>query len=286
MIDLGEKQIKVMNPSDLQFAYHLAHELEKWTTTQSYFQRLIDFTPNGCFIAYSDNKKIGMVSTTIYDNAAWIGSLIVLPEYRGNGIGTILMEKAIQFLEDNHVETIRLDAVLEIIPLYKKLGFMEEYESLRYTSFGRERDTQKLKRMKESELADAIFLDKQYTGLNREKILRRVYSDFSDLNFLIRKNGRAHGFIMAKNLNSVIKIGPWICDPEFPLFADILIENVINKINGKKIWVGLPVGNDQSVKILDKLGFSKIGSSMRMYRGKKPNEDVKGIFGIGSPEKG
>lgn len=283
---LTVKKIMAMNTSDLGFAYHLAYDIEKWTTTQSDFQRLIDFTPNGCFIAYSDNTKIGMVSTTIYDNAAWIGSLIVLPEYRGKGIGTMLMEKTIHFLEDNQVETIRLDAVLEVIPLYKKLGFKEEYESLRYTSFGRERDAQKLKRMEESELADVIFLDKKYTGLKREKVLRRVYLDFPDYNFLIRKNGRAHGFIMAKNLNSVIKIGPWICDPNYPQFADILIGNVINKIASKKIWVGIPAGNDQSVNILDKLGFSKIGSSMRMCRGKKPIEDVKGIFGIGSPEKG
>jgi hypothetical protein len=91
---------------------------------------------------------------------------------------------------------------------------------------------------------------------------------------------------MAKNLNSVIKIGPWICDPDYPHFADILIKNVINEINGKKIWVGIPAGNEQSVKILEELGFSKIQSSMRMCHGKKPHEDVKGIFGIGSPEKG
>ena len=282
---LAVKKIKVMNELDLQFAYHLAYDIEKWTTTQSDFQRLIDFTPGGCFIAYSDDKKIGMVSTTIYDNVAWIGSLIVLPEYRGKGIGTNLMEQAIQFLEDSSIETIRLDAVFKAIPLYKKLGFEEEYESLRFISLGREMDTQKLKPMKESELAEVILLDKKYTGLNREKILRRVYSDFPDLNFLIRRDGSTLGFIMAKNLNSVIKIGPWICDPDYPHFADILIKNVINEINGKKIWVGIPAGNEQSVKILNKLGFSKIQSSMRMCRGKKPHEDVKGIFGIGSPEK-
>ena len=82
------------------------------------------------------DTKVGVVGTaaTISYNGgfAWIGMVLVDPEWRGKGIGTRLLEKAIEYLDGCGVPTMKLDATPQGQPLYEKLGFVCEFEIERW----------------------------------------------------------------------------------------------------------------------------------------------------------
>lgn len=85
---------------------------------------------NKVFAAKDDEKKdklIGYVEISLKDIDAKIGFLAVSKEYRRSGIGKRLVEKAIDWAEDEECEKISLEVQADnvaAIMLYSKLGFI------------------------------------------------------------------------------------------------------------------------------------------------------------------
>ena len=51
-----------------------------WNQTADDIRRLIEYEPEGCFMAEVDSVPVGTVSTTSYGTRlAWIGMMLVLP---------------------------------------------------------------------------------------------------------------------------------------------------------------------------------------------------------------
>lgn len=275
-----------MVSKDFGFARYLT-ETVRWNYNIDDFERLLYYEPEGCFVAEQNDDQVGIVTTTTYGKLAWVGSLIVLEHYRGKNVGSELMRHTIHYLKTKGVETIRLDAVPTAIPLYKRLGFKEEYDSLRFIGTGQKITCRKISNMKNEDLKSVFHLDTRFFGANRERVLRRVYKDFRDLCFVSFTDGKLIGYIMAKRGLSEIKVGPWICDPKHIEIAEELLKAILNEAKGMKIWVGIPGGNKKSVNILKKYGFVDQPKSVRMYYGKRGYLGlIGGVFGIGAPEKG
>jgi ribosomal protein S18 acetylase RimI-like enzyme len=89
------------------------------------------------FVAEAQGKIIGFVSGYIVfrnpqlsvDRVGKIDNIIVDGMYRGNGIGTQLIEKMLQHFHDNKVKFFEISCDLEnedALRLYKRLGFKEQ----------------------------------------------------------------------------------------------------------------------------------------------------------------
>ncbi|WP_333785267.1 GNAT family N-acetyltransferase [Thermocrinis sp.] len=90
----------------------------------------------GIFVAVLDGKKVGFIAS----DGNWfskregkvvgaIHELVVLPEYRGLGIGKKLLERAIQYFKERGLDTVELwvgDENAWAIEFYKKQGFVEK----------------------------------------------------------------------------------------------------------------------------------------------------------------
>jgi tRNA(Met) C34 N-acetyltransferase TmcA len=63
---------------------------------------------------------------------AWIGMVLVHPEYRRRGIGRGLLLKCIEHLQTRRVRCIKLDATPQGRPVYENLGFKDEWTSRRW----------------------------------------------------------------------------------------------------------------------------------------------------------
>ena len=67
--------------------------------------------PSGCFAARVGGRLIGTVTTTTYGRSvAWIGMMVVDPDFRRKGIGTALMRRAIDHVQGRGVRVLKLDA--------------------------------------------------------------------------------------------------------------------------------------------------------------------------------
>jgi len=279
-------KIRAMVSKDFDFAQYLT-ETVGWNNSINDFERLLYYGPDGCFVAEQNGEPVGIVTTTTYGKLAWVGCLIVLEHYRGKGVGSELMKHAIHYLKTKGTETIRLDAASKAIPLYKRLGFKREYDSLRFIGTGKELTCPKVNKMENGDLESVVHFDARFFGANRKRVLRRVHKDFRDMCFVSFTDKKMAGYIMAKRGLNETKIGPWMCDPKQTEIAEELLKAILNEANGMKVWVGVPSGNKKAVDILRKHGFVDQTPSIRMYYGELDYAGVvNGIFGIGAPEKG
>jgi GNAT superfamily N-acetyltransferase len=278
--------IRVMGPGDEGFFMQLMDAVG-WGMAPDDYKRMLTFSPEGLFIAHEDGVDLGMVSTTSYGSIAWIGDLVVLPESRGHGIGAILMKKAVDYLTGTGAKSIRLDGVQRAVPLYRRLGFKDEYWSLRYTGVAKAHDVTKTRSMGLEDLDEVVALDKSVFKESRHRILHYVYRKFPELVFTTWDDDELIGYIMAKPGKTDVRIGPWICMPGHGDVAEELLHSLMNQVQGEGLWIGLPEGNIDGVRILESNGFKPLQSSLRMcYGDLSVVENVKAVYALGGSDKG
>jgi GNAT superfamily N-acetyltransferase len=282
--------IRPFKHEDIDFAYKL-NVMEQWDDTKNGIKRMFNGEPNGCFIAEIKSEPVGHVFSISYGRLGWIGLLIVKPEYRRRGIGTLLTERAMDYLLSCKVETIKLEAVAAIADLYRRLGFVDEYDSLRFVGASRKitlLSSYCVNCLKKEEITQLAEFDAEYFGANRAKVLNRLYQDNPRFCFVSRKGSKIAGYIMFRKTKSGYKIGPWMCNPENPQAARELLMECMEAIgHNVKLYVGVPAANEVALEILQDFDFGQYSKSVRMYFGEKlETERVDGVFAIGGPEKG
>ncbi|MFQ5822420.1 MAG: GNAT family N-acetyltransferase [Candidatus Heimdallarchaeota archaeon] len=95
--------------------------LEKVLKVEDFSELSYDLT----FLAEVNGGIVGLIDIKVRDKIGDIENLVVLPKYRGKGIGKALLEKAIEFLKDE-VEKIRVETPIQsknAIKFYFKNGF-------------------------------------------------------------------------------------------------------------------------------------------------------------------
>jgi GNAT superfamily N-acetyltransferase len=274
-------RIEVMTVEDTLFAGALAEE-EGWAHRREDFLRLIEFEPEGCFLAWQDEEPVGMVTTTSYGDYAFLGCLIVRKEERRKRIGLALMEQAIRYLKEIRVETIELDGVFPAVDLYRKLGFRDKYLCVVFKGRGDKAATGTMPYV--PEMADQIIdFDRKMTGLNREKVLRRLLQVFRDSVFVMRDEGISAYAVAKPRPGGFLAIGPFVAENRE--LAERMLHSIMGKYQGRNLAVGVPQINREAVDLLLGNGFVHAWPCLRMYLGKRIDYH-RHIYGIIAPEKG
>jgi ribosomal protein S18 acetylase RimI-like enzyme len=252
---------------------------------------MLEYNPLGCFIAEVEGKRVGHVFSVNYGKLGWIGLLIVRADYRGRGVGTLLMRKAMKHLLSHKVETIKLEAVSAIAEVYRKLGFVDEFDSLRFIGVSGKMmslPSHCVNSLKKEEITKLAKFDAEYFGANRIKILTKVCYDQPKLCFVSYEGSEIVGYVVCREIETGYRIGSWVCNPENPQTAGELLMKCMETIRwNEKLYVSVPAVNKAAVKILQDFDFEQYSKSIRMYFGEKlETERANGIFAIGGPEKG
>lgn len=282
--------VRQLKEVDLGFAFDL-NVVEQWNDRFEDIKRMLSFEPDGCFIAEVEGKPAGHVFSISYGKLAWIGLLVVKAEYRRMGVGKLLTTKAKDYLLSRGVQTVRLEAVPEVSGLYQKMGFVDEYDSLRFKgtveSVSLSRSSSSAL-MKKKDLAELARFDSQYFGADRTRVLRKLYDENPQLCFLSYAGSEITGYVMCRKAKMGCNLGPMVCNPGSSETAKELLQECMRKLSPTtEIFVGVPAVNLAAAKILRELGFIKYSHSIRMRFGEKlENERVEGIFAIGGPMKG
>ncbi len=275
--------IKLIARKDLEFAHKLT-EVEEWGTSKEELEDLFLFNPEGFYVSESSGILNGMVSTAFYGKFGVVGNLIVSKSYRGQGIGKGLMEYVIQYLKSKGCKTILLDAVPQIIPLYKQLGFRPVCRSLRLEGKLKSKLVENVRLMTSKDIPKVIQLDtKQFKG-NRAFLLKRRFSLHPNLCHVLVRKEKINGFIMGIPKENIIFIGPWIVHPrEFE--PQLLLYSLINNVNIRKFRIGILENKNKAVQLAQDCGFTEYFYSIRMIYGKSFNHS-EGLFAIAGPDRG
>ena len=267
-----------MDTGDLEFAAEQTAR-EGWASGRSDFELYLDHDPDGCFVAREGGRRVGIVTTTRYPSSGWLGNLIVVPECRSRGVGRELMRHGLAHLEAVGVDTVRLDGDPPGIPLYLSLGFVDEWESLRYRWAGSAIDlTEDVEKLGSGDLDRVAAFDRRFFGDDRARLLG-LFLEKSHSAYKVVHQSELQGYLMATRSDLGLRIGPCVAaDVEA---ARLLFSAAQTDAVEEHITVGVPGPNAEAQALLAELGFEPTPPCRRMIRGPLRAEDLTGgIFAI------
>ena len=203
-----------------------------------------------------DKKIVGIGTTVIHHDAAWLAHIIVNPEYRNHGIGRFITAKLIEIAGSNNKETIYLLATELGAPVYKKLGFETEIEYAFYNGGSIDSGWESHPNIQPytSQYKNQVFaLDTLSTGENRAIRLEEHIEN----SLLYINNNKVEGFYMPGFGEGLIIACTTISG--ISLMKLRLIKNSL---------AVLPRNNKPAVDFLLQNGFKEFRKAERMRLGK------------------
>lgn len=211
-------------------------------------------------------QVIGIGTSMMHEDTAWLACVIIHPDYRNKGLGNILTSKLISDLDQAVYGTIYLDATDFGYPVYKKLGFEVETE---YVHLKRESElvshhiSPNIIPYREEFQSQLFDVDELISGERREGILR----DFLPQTYLFVDQNHVQGFY----------IKDWGDGPVIALNDVAGIE--LMKLRSQHTNVAiLPVGNKGALRFWEGNQFVPYKTSRRMFLGKKRRWKSEGIY--------
>jgi GNAT superfamily N-acetyltransferase len=122
--------LRAMTEADIPLGMRLKTQAG-WNQTETDWRRFLRMQPDGCFVAQWGGQDVATTTTCIFGSVGWIAMVLVDTQYRHRGIGTRLVQHALEFLDERQISTARLDATALGRPVYERLGFVAEYELMR-----------------------------------------------------------------------------------------------------------------------------------------------------------
>ena len=281
-------RVRRFSERDIAFAIRLTN-LERWGYTRADFERLIALEPKGCFVAELGGKRVGLTCSTVYGPLAFVGAVIVDPRVRGKGVGDALLRATLDYLDGRGVETVRLNAYLNVIPFYERLGFHGEYENGRYAGHLRSSGTAApgVRVVREDEITALADFDAPLFGAERAALLAHLAREFPQTFLVAKARGRFRGYIVGNPSDSGCEVGPWVVDPESADAASELLHALVGIVRPEEIALSIPKANPRESKLVDELRLQEVFRTLRMYRGRRGFEgNPEAIFAMAGLEKG
>jgi GNAT superfamily N-acetyltransferase len=281
--------LRTMTKADIPSGMRLK-ELAGWNQTAADWERFLDSSPMGCFVAESDGEVCGTVTTVVYESRfAWVGMVLVDPQHRGQGIGTRLLHQAIEYLDGLGIATVKLDATPEGKPIYQKLGFVTEYEIERWVLSARpqppEPDSFSELRVGESASLEILAVDREAFGADRSALLLSLHRSAPEFTAAHYFQGSLSGYMLGRHGSRADHLGPWMARGETA--AQQLLTAFLARSARETVFVDCMKANPFAARLLQSEDFKFSRPLTRMVRGANEFPGRPGDFcGILGPEFG
>lgn len=257
--------LRLMTSADIAAGMRLK-DIAGWNQTGTDWERFLRASPEGCFVAEVDGKVVGTATTMVYEGRlAWIGMVLVDPDYRGRGIGTELLEKTIDYLDAHRIPTMKLDATPQGKPIYARLGFAAEYEIERW----------ELRRAAEAATAPAasapagleeiLRVDREIFGADRGDLLRSLDREAPEFTLMTSSPGHLTGYTLGRRGSRADHLGPWMARDEAS--ARDLLDRFLRCSGRETVFVDCLKENPCTRQLVRSRGFEFSRPLTRMYRG-------------------
>lgn len=273
--------IRLMTSDDIPFGMTLK-QANGWNQLPGDWQRFVDLEPGGCFVAEFEGNFIGTTCTVIFENVAWVAMVLVDQSYRGKGIGTALMKRALNYLREQNVSTIRLDATPMGQPVYEKLGFKADYTLARYAGNlpSRPAPGEGVEHVLPGEVKVIGEIDREVTGTDRSKMLGRFFFESPRAMRWIRSE---RSFVYTRAGSNARQVGPCLATSDA---APRLLEDVCHHHAGADVYMDIPVANEPACRFALSLGLTVQRRLLRMTLGPRVQENLDKLWASSGPEKG
>ena len=271
MVHSEVADIVALVPGQEQLAIALSREAG-WNQTEADWRLFLDF--GEAFAVERDGMLAATAAIMPYGaDFAWIGMVLTRKRFRGQGLGTALLNHCIARL-DNLGRVALLDATPLGEPLYRKLGFAPIEGWARWQ--GRHDGAPRQRCVEDT--ASAIDMDRQAFGANRSKLL---------MHFVARGHfclNTPDGGCFLRDGDRAWQIGP--ISARSPSAATDLLRAAIETVDGE-VFVDVPDRAVEMIELLTELGFARQRPFLRMVRGEPPANATGFMhYALAGPELG
>lgn len=275
--------IHLLTPGELDatdevvtLAYHLTQG------RKSTLQRYLALQPDGAFVAKQGGRIVGFGAAKLYTSFAYIGLMAVHPALQKQGIGAMLLERILRWLDGSGCPTILLDAAPPGVPLYNHYGFVEddvtvvlqqEREPVQNVNVvlgvpdvvrGKYGMSGANSGSFARELPALFAYDAPLFGSDRASLLASYWADDPQRVLMVQNGSRQiTGYLIAQS--SVL--GPWVADTVDD--AERLLVNALTLSFKNRPGMFVSARHENALHLFTRYGFSQQRTLSHMRRGQK-----------------
>lgn len=246
---------------------------EGWKVSEGELRLLDGGLGGSAFVLRSRAGFCGFVTATAHGRSGWIGNLLVPPDCRGKGYGSLLFEHAVEVLERQGVDSIWLTASKAGRPIYEKRGFEPVNRVRRWRHPARGQET--YRPLTGGCCADLVQADSRVWGEARSRMLEALAGDGlvlrMDENLALLQGGR--GFWV---------LGPWVSPELCPRGNRRLLAAVMEQIPSGAEVVADVLETSGMGSLLTAAGFEPAGVCELMAKGGTDRVNLGGLVSLAS----
>ncbi len=282
-------RVRCLTSADLAFADSVRAQAG-WNQTLDDWRRFLAADPEGCFLAEWNGAPAGTATTTVYaPELAWIGMVLVHPDYRRRGIARALLERCIEYLRGRGARCIKLEATPPGKQVYDELGFKDEWTLTRWECAefqprpgGLEG---RIRSWREADARNIEPFDEQAFGVCRERLVRTLARQSRCALALESETGSLAGYGLLRNGSQALYLGPVAATSADGAIQ--LIRGLLARGDGGRIFWDIPDPNHTAVSFAQQHGFTAQRTLTRMYLGENAAPgDARKQFALAGPELG
>lgn len=277
--------LRLMTAADIPAGARL-RELAGWNQTEADWHRFLDLEPAGCFVACRGERVCGTVTTLRHGaRLGWIGMVLTDPADRRQGIGTRLLERGIERLEEAGIETLKLDATPMGRPIYLERGFADEYGIERWEGIAPASGAPALPVLGADEFERVSAWDRDVFGEDRRALLCAIWQANPRYCASLYRRGDLVGYTMGRAGARAHYLGPWVARD--PTAAEVLLGEFLARLAGQPVYADVCLANPAAAALVREHGFSFQRTLTRMFRGPNRHPGTPELVcGIAGPELG
>jgi hypothetical protein len=261
--------------------------LAGWNQVEDDWRLFLSAGPEGCFVAESEGMVVGTVTSVNYQNLlSWIAMVLVDPDHRRRGIGTSLLNAALESLSE--CQSVKLDATAAGRKLYESLGFVEECGVTRMVAeepgaagaFPPE-----VRPLGEGDLGAAAGLDCRALGADRGAVLRALRDRTPELAWALARGGCLEAFCLGRRGSRLHQVGPVVAQSAEDAVGVAVA--ALSRMAGRPTVIDVPEVQGEFRQWLGQLGFRQQRAFVRMRLGPNTSPGMPAMqFAIAGPELG
>lgn len=246
---------------------------EGWRVPQRELDLFAGPLAKGAFVLRVDDEAVVFVTLVSQRRNAWIGNLIVSPLHRGKGFGRKLFAHALDWLQENRIETVWLTASEAGRPLYESYGFQDIGGIERWGKLPQSGRARRLP--KESDLAPLIQADRMVWGESRLRLLTQLGTGGASFSC-----GGSHALLQSGDDLQII--GPWITEETCPRENRQLLTGILEAA-APGVELVTDVYDASPLRILlTAAGFERCGGTRLMRLGPGDGVDLTSLVSLAS----
>jgi predicted GNAT family acetyltransferase len=276
--------VRPLTADDLPLGLRLSKQAG-WNQTPADWTRFSFLEPDGCFVAEWEGQPVATTTTCVFGSIGWIAMVLVDEAFRHRGIATRLVQHALDYLDRCGVTTARLDATALGRPVYERLGFVAEYDLVRFQgTVSPPTPTGKVAPIHAADLAAVAELDLSVATTPRARLLERLIAEQPASGGVVREQGQLAGYVLFRPGTRAMYLGP--AAAVSPTAGAGLLDWGLSQSQGQPAFVDIPCDNPAAVAWARSRGFAEHRSFTRMRRGRRIKDQPSLMWASSGPEKG